>query len=225
MASFRTEEVVVVAPPDPLAAVAHLLDDPDALRLHVRAALAARRPRTGPSPGGLRRAAVLLPLLLAGREPAVLLTKRSDEVERHKGQISFPGGEVEDGESPLAAALRETHEEIGLPAQDVEVLGGLGEEEVSVSGYLVSPFVGAIAYPHRLRLNAREVRAVLAVPLRVLLDPRNVRTEVWESHGGPRIIYFYAAGRAVIWGATGRIIARFLDAAFGVPLRALDGAS
>lgn len=219
MASFPRKEGTVAVPPDPHAQASQVLADPEALRLHIRTVLARRPRRSRPPAAGLRRAAVLLPLVFPERGPALLLTKRSDEVERHKGQISFPGGGLEDGESPLDAALRETQEEIGVGPQDVEVLGALDEEEVSVSGFVVSPFVGVIPYPSRLRLNAQEVRAVLQVPLRVLLDPRNVRTEVWVHRGQPRIIYFYAAGRDVIWGATGRIIARLLDAVFGVPLR------
>jgi 8-oxo-dGTP pyrophosphatase MutT (NUDIX family) len=213
----------VTVPPDPLVQASRMLADPEALRRHITRALADRPVRTGPLATGLHRAAVLIPLILAETGPALLLTKRSDEVERHKGQISFPGGGVEDGETPLDAALRETYEEIGVRPRDVEVLGRLDEEEVSVSGFAVAPFVGVLPYPNRLRPNAREVRAVLLVPVRVFLDPRNLRTEMWDHRGQARLVYFYAAGRDVIWGATARIIARFLDAVFGVPLRTIDG--
>ncbi len=100
------------------------------------------------------------------------------------------------------------------------------DEETAVSGFVVTPFVGVVAYPSRLRLSPHEVRAVLQVPLGVLLDPRNVRTEVWKRSDDERVLmYFYAAGREVIWGATARIIARFLDVAFGVPLRTIGEGS
>lgn len=215
----------MAAPSDPLTQASQILTDPEALRLHIERALSASAVRARPRPTGLRRAAVLLPLVSADDGAALLLTKRTDLVEHHKGQISFPGGGLEDGESPLDAALRETHEEIGVRPSDVVVLGRLDDEAMSVSGFLVTPFVGLVPYPNRLRLSPPEVQAVLQVPLRVLLDPRNVRTEVWDRSGEPGVVYFYAAGDEVIWGFTARIIARFLEAVFGVPLRMVGGTS
>ena len=103
-----------------------LLTQPQALLAHVQAALARRGgPPPRELPAGVRRAAVLLVLVHARGEAALLLTKRSHLVEHHKGQISLPGGVVEPGESPLDAALRETSEEIGVRAQDVTILGAL----------------------------------------------------------------------------------------------------
>jgi 8-oxo-dGTP pyrophosphatase MutT (NUDIX family) len=196
---------------------------PEALEAHIRQVLAARPPEARALPRGGRRAAVLVPLVHAEGGAALVLTKRTDSVEHHKGQISFPGGGVEDGETPLEAALRETHEEIGIPPREVRVLGELDDEEAAVSGFVLTPFVGVVPYPNRLRLSPREVRAVLVVALRTLLDPRNVRTEVWERRGEPFVMYFYQAGDEVIWGATARIIARFLERVFGVPLREPGG--
>lgn len=206
-------------PSDPLAQISLLLNDPEALRLQVERALSARQLREAPLRSGLRRAAVLLPLVAASGGAALLLTKRTDQVEHHKGQISFPGGALEDGEQPQDAALRETYEEIGVRPSEITVLGRLDDEVMPVSGFLVTPFVGLVPHPYRLRLSPTEVHAVLQVPLAVLLDPRNVRTEQWERSGPGAIVYFYAAGDQVIWGFTARIIARFLAAAFGVPLR------
>jgi len=213
----------VNGPSDSPVHPSELLTDPAALSAHIRRALSAHPHRDLPLPPGVRRAAVLIPLLHTDDGAALLLTMRTDEVERHKGQISFPGGGVEDGESLLDAALRETYEEIGVRPEDVDILGGLDEEETAISGFRVTPFVGLIPYPNRLRLSAHEVRAILRVPLHVLLDPHNVRTEIWDRRGRPTVIYFYTAGREVIWGATARIIARFLEAVFGVPLRSADG--
>ncbi|HEX4836576.1 MAG TPA: CoA pyrophosphatase [bacterium] len=201
-----------------------LLTDPEALRVHIQRVLAVRLPRTRPLPAGARKAAVLLPLVQSPGGAALLLTQRTETVEQHKGQISFPGGGLEDGESPLDGALRETREEIGISPADVEVLGELDDEETVVSGFLVTPIVGLVPYPSRLRLSPEEVRAVLQVPLSVLLDPQNVRTEVWERQGERSLMYFYAAGREVIWGATARIIARFLNVVFGTSLRTTGGA-
>lgn len=195
-----------------------LLSDPEALYQHIRTVL--DRPRhIAPLGAGLRRAAVLLPLVVTDAGPALVLTQRTDQVEHHKGQISFPGGALDDGEEPLAGALRETHEEIGVPASDVVVLGGLDDEEAAISGFMVSPFVGALPYPRRLRVSADEVHAVLVVTLQTLLDPRNVRTELYRRPRGDSVVmYYYQAGSSVIWGATGRIVARFLEAVFDVPL-------
>jgi 8-oxo-dGTP pyrophosphatase MutT (NUDIX family) len=194
-----------------------LLSDPVALHAHIRAVL--DRPRQIAPTGALRRAAVLLPLVSTEAGPALILTRRTDNVEHHKGQISFPGGALDDGEDPLTGALRETREEIGVPPSEVAVLGGLDDEEAAVSGFMVSPFVAAIPYPTRLRVSADEVNAVLVVAMRVLLDPRNVRTELYRRPRGDSVVmYYYQAGQDVIWGFTGRIVARFLAAVFDVPL-------
>ncbi|HEV2440013.1 MAG TPA: CoA pyrophosphatase [bacterium] len=195
-----------------------LLSDPEALYRHIRTVL--DRPRhIAPLGAGLRRAAVLLPLVVTDAGPALILTQRTDQVEHHKGQISFPGGALDDGEEPLAGALRETHEEIGVPPSEVRVLGGLDDEEAAISGFLVSPFVGALPYPSRLRVSADEVDAVLVVTLHTLLDPRNVRTELYRRPRGDSVVmYYYQAGPSVIWGATGRIVARLLEAVFDVPV-------
>jgi 8-oxo-dGTP pyrophosphatase MutT (NUDIX family) len=194
-----------------------VLEDPDALRACIRRVLGDREPRSVTAAVESRRAAVLVPVIFTPDGPALVLTQRTDTVERHKGQISFPGGRVERDEAPLAAALRETSEEIGVSPSDVQVLGRLDEEDVRISGFVVSPFVCEIPYPARLRLSAHEVRAVILAPLALLLDPANVRAEVREWRGTPGVLYFYRIGREVIWGATGRIIAGFLDVVFGVP--------
>ncbi len=191
-----------------------LLTQPEALRAHVHAALAGWTTTPRPLPPGMRRAAVLLALVHAKGEAAFLLTKRSHTVERHKGQISLPGGVVEPGESPLDAALRETSEEIGVRATDVTILGALDDEETVVSGFLLTPFVGSIPYPYPLQVSPAEVHRVLEVPVRTLLDPRNVRAEEWNHHGERRTVYFFTVGKDVVWGATARVIMRFLKAVF-----------
>jgi len=212
------KEGMVTPTPDSGARVNALLSDPESLYAHIRTVL--DRPRQiAPIGAGLRRAAVLLPLVVTETGPALVLTQRTNQVEHHKGQISFPGGALDDGEEPLAGALRETHEEIGVPPSDVRVLGGLDDEEAAISGFMVSPFVAALPYPARLRVSADEVHAVLVVTLRTLLDPRNVRSELYRRPRGDSVVmYYYQAGSSVVWGATGRIVARFLDAVFDVPL-------
>src|SRR5437016_14087723 len=107
---------------------------------------------------GMRRAAVLLPLYRLEDEYFVLLTRRSEQVAHHKGQISCPGGAIdaEDADA-LAAALRETEEEVGIAPEDVQILGALDDLEATVSGFLITPFVGLIPYPYPLRLNPCEI--------------------------------------------------------------------
>lgn len=213
-----SKEGMVSSNPDPRARANALLSDPDALYAHIRAVLDRPR-RILPAGAGLRRAAVVMPIVWTDGGPALVLTRRTDHVEHHKGQISFPGGALDDGEDPLAGALRETYEEIGVPPSDVTVLGGLDDEEAAVSGFMVSPFVAAIPYPTRLRVSADEVNAVLVAPLRILLEPRNVRAELYRRPRGDSVVmYYYQVGQDVIWGFTGRIVARFLAAVFDVPL-------
>lgn len=192
-----------------------LLTQSDALHARVRASLAADGTALRPLPAGIRRAAVLLLLVQAGGEAALLLTKRSQTVERHKGQISLPGGVVESHETPRDAALREACEEIGVRAEDVTILGLLDDEKTVVSGFMLTPFVGTIAYPYPLRINPAEVHSVLEAPLRTLLDPQNVRTEIWADGFAPRTFYVYTVGRDIVWGATARIILNFLRKVFG----------
>lgn len=201
-----------------LVNVQELLTRPEALQSQVRAALAGRGRTPRPLPPGIRRAGVLLLLAHANGEAAFVLTQRSQTVERHRGQISLPGGAVEPGESPLDAALRETSEEIGVRARDVTILGALDEEETVVSGFRLTPFVGSIPHPYPLRVSAAEVHRVLEVPVRILLDPRNLREERWDHDGVPRTVYFFSVDGDVVWGATARVLTQFLGAVFHMAL-------
>ena len=157
-------------------------------------------------------AAVLLLLYEKDGEPYILLTRRTDYVEHHKGETSFPGGafDAEDGDL-LTTALRETEEEIGVRAQDVEVLGRL-DDIVTITDFLVSPFVGVLPsadYP--FVANAHEVAELVEVPLRHLMDKRNLArtTQSFRDRVVPILTYSYGDHR--IWGATARILKDFLD--------------
>jgi 8-oxo-dGTP pyrophosphatase MutT (NUDIX family) len=149
-----------------------------------------------------RPAAVLVPIVL---RPAltVLLTQRSPDLRSHAGQISFPGGRVDPGDSgPLACALREAQEEIGLQPACVEPLGFLDSYRTG-TGFQVVPVV-ALVRPHfTLALDAREVAEAFEVPLRFLMDPANHRRDSRDWRGGRRR-FFYAMPYAerYIWGAT-----------------------
>jgi 8-oxo-dGTP pyrophosphatase MutT (NUDIX family) len=174
----------------------------------------ARRVRQEIAAPGVRRAAVLLPLYRADGEHHLLLTRRSEHVAHHRGQICFPGGSIDAADAdPLAAALRETEEEVGIAPTHVSVLGPLDDVETVGSGFIVSPYVGVIPHPYPLRLNAREIADLVRVPLAAFRDPARLRVETRPDRPWP--ILFYDCGEHEVWGATARIIKNFIDAALG----------
>lgn len=182
---------------------------PEAFERRLKAALAARTPQRTVVEDA-RAAAVLIPVVEA-REPNLILTVRTDTVGTHKGQISFPGGSVDatDG-SRMQAALRETHEEIGLDPSFVEVLGELDTFPTFVSGYVVTPFVGWLQRSPELRANPAEVAEVLYVPISDLTE--EIRAEPGFSHQGrsyPTEAWIWRGH--VIWGVTARILRHFLS--------------
>ena len=161
----------------------------------------------------LPRAAVLLPLYDHRGELHVLFTRRSELVEHHKGQISFPGGAWDDSDADLrVTAVRETFEEIGVATDHVELIGQL-DEMVTISNFLVRPFVGVITQPgpYPFVHSEVEVAEILEVPLAHLRDPANVTAEPRQYQGRTMMAYSYAWQEHVIWGATARILRQFLD--------------
>jgi 8-oxo-dGTP pyrophosphatase MutT (NUDIX family) len=163
----------------------------------------------------LSPAAVLLPLYRKQGEYHILLTKRTQKVEHHKGQISFPGGaRQEDDKGLVDTALRETFEEIGVNPEDVEILGELDNMGTLTSNYLVTPFIGIIPYPYELRVNPDEIDELVEVPLSALRDERNHREEVYVIEGIKFKATMFDYRGHVIWGATARILEQFLDLLF-----------
>jgi 8-oxo-dGTP pyrophosphatase MutT (NUDIX family) len=159
-----------------------------------------------------RRAAVLVPVFETGGIPYLLLTKRTEAVEHHKGQISFPGGGEEPGDADLlATALRESYEELGLQPASVEVWGRLHEIETVVSGFAITPFVGRIPLPVDLRPNPNEIQEIVTVPLATFLDPANLRVERVVRGDQAWDLLHYDCGEHVVWGATARIIHDLVD--------------
>ena len=160
----------------------------------------------------LKKAAVLILFYPKGEELFVLLTKRTEDVEHHKGQVSFPGGsQDEDDVNLVATALREGEEEIGLPQDAVQVFGMFDEYETP-SGFAITP---VIAYAHclpPLKHNAIEVAEILEVPVSLFLDKRNERVEKRVRLGTVLDVYFYRFGDHEIWGATAAILRAFLHA-------------
>lgn len=157
-----------------------------------------------------RQAAVLMPILEHHDEPCFLLTRRTEEVKTHKGQISFPGGMRQADESLESTALRETFEEVGIEPGKIEVLGRF-HEYLSVTGYCVTPFAGFVSAPFVAVPQESEVAEILLVPLRIFRDPEKLRVEQRVRRGKLRDVYFYSYGGHEIWGLTARIIRDFLQ--------------
>ena len=184
-------------------------------RERVRAVLVGRQ-RQVVVRDDLRPAAVLIPLYEADGEHHILFTRRTENVEYHKGQVSFPGGARDEGdESLLATAVRECCEEIGLLDRDIEILGELDDTATITSNFAVSPFVASIPHPYDFRINHEEVVEVVGVPIRALLAPGNPGEEYGVLDGIYRHTYTYRHGDFVIWGATARMLKQFLDLVFG----------
>ena len=153
---------------------------------------------------------MLLLLYVKDGKHCVLLNKRTERVEHHKGEISFPGGTRDPADASLLdTALRETCEEMGVGPQDVEVLGELDDAQTTTS-YLISPYVGAIPYPYDFAPSDGEVAEVLEVPLDALLDPDNARDEVRIADGLRVSSPVYSYRGHLIHGATARILDRLL---------------
>jgi 8-oxo-dGTP pyrophosphatase MutT (NUDIX family) len=160
----------------------------------------------------LRMAAVLIPLVMHESGPTVLLTQRTAHLHDHGGQISFPGGGIErHDESAVAAALRETEEEVGLRAASVEVLGSL-PHYATATGYVVTPVVGLVAPGFALEIDTFEVEAVFEPPLAFLMNPAHHERRLIDFDGMRRTFYAmpYEAGRRYfIWGATAAMLRNF----------------
>lgn len=160
-------------------------------------------------------AAVLVPLYQDADRWHVLFTRRTESVDSHRGQVSFPGGRIEaDDAGPEGAALREAQEEIGLSPDAVEVLGTL-DSLLTVTQFLVTPVVGVVPWPYTFELNGEEVATVFGVDLEWLADPANVEVRQRQPLApGPAVpvYYFRPYMGEVIWGATARITLDLLDA-------------
>ena len=162
-----------------------------------------------PESTGERVAAVLVPVITDG-EARIVFTRRTDTLSRHAGEISFPGGLADPGETPTITALRETEEELGVAAGLVEVLGTFGTFHTRVLGTVIVPVVGLLASEPVFRPNAAEIERVLIQPLAALGSLGHESDWEWEGRRFPT--YVFDTPGQVIWGATARILRGFLDA-------------
>jgi 8-oxo-dGTP pyrophosphatase MutT (NUDIX family) len=158
----------------------------------------------------LKCAAVLVPLVWHGDEWHLLYTRRTDKVESHKGQVSFPGGACDDGETtPEETALREAEEEIGIQPEDVRVLGRLANL-ITITYFRVTPVVGVVRWPTVFQVGEHEVARVFTIPVGWLANPSNR----WQFHVDGRkrsLITYHPYDGELLWGATARITVDFLN--------------
>ncbi len=150
-----------------------------------------------------QRAAVVIPLLKSNGDWHILLTKRSDALADHSGQVAYPGGAYESQDSGLrATALREMNEEIGINPKDADVFGHLGDLPI-VTGYLVRPYVAQIPWPYPLQISRDEVHSVFTIPLTWLVNPQNcyVKKRIYAGKEIP-VVFFNEFEGYQLWGAS-----------------------
>jgi len=164
-----------------------------------------------------KNAAVIIPLFFKNQEPHILFTKRTDKVEHHKGQISFPGGMEDKSDNDLLeTALRETWEEMGIKSKDITILGRT-DNLLTNTNFMVTPYVGHFPYPYPYNINEDEISSILEVPLRHLLNPDIFKIDKWKRNDVLWDIHFYDFDGENIWGVTGFLLSNFLSIVFNLP--------
>ncbi len=163
----------------------------------------------------LRPAAVLVPLIDRAEGMSVLLTQRTPHLSAHAGQISFPGGRIEESDADaIEAALRETEEEVGLTRDHVKVIGRL-DTYVTGTGFEITPVVGIVQVPFPLAIDPFEVSEAFEVPLSFILDPGNHRRTTREFENRTRVFFVLPFGGRNIWGATAGMLVNLAEVLAG----------
>jgi 8-oxo-dGTP pyrophosphatase MutT (NUDIX family) len=158
---------------------------------------------------GLRHSAVMMLLMNRDGAPHVLLTRRTESVSTHKGQVSFPGGAVEpDDGDYLSAAYRETFEEVGIGRDAIEYIGQF-DDYVTISGFHVACFIGAVEFPCAYSLNANEIESHIEAPLAMFVNQDFDRYEIHNVGGRDYRVFYYRYEGYEIWGLTARILTDF----------------
>lgn len=158
-----------------------------------------------------RHAAVLALFYPCQDDLCLVLTRRTDTLPDHSGQISLPGGSIEPGETAAEAALREAWEELAIEPREVEVLASLSRLYVPPTNFCIQPVVGYTAGRPAFRPAPIEVAEVIEEPLAHLLDHDTPATEVWSLHGQQASVPFYRIGPHKVWGATAMILSELVD--------------
>lgn len=156
-----------------------------------------------------KHSGVMLLLFIAENELHAMLIKRTEQMKHHAGQVAMPGGRVEQGETALESALRETWEEIGIDSDSIQILGVLSDLYVQVSRYLIHPFVGWIEDIKTLNINKNEVERIIAFPLRKM-NAEIDETDIHTVTGAIKVPCF-KFDNEIIWGATSMILMEFYD--------------
>jgi 8-oxo-dGTP pyrophosphatase MutT (NUDIX family) len=160
----------------------------------------------------IRPAAVLCAVFEEAGQAEVVLTRRSSRLRSHTGEVSFPGGRLEAGETPLAAALREANEEVGLDPKSVEIVGRLSPLSTRRNPSAITPFVGILHGRPLLQPNLAEVERVFTVRLAELFRPDVYHEELWSGpDGSERSVTFFEVVGDTVWGATGKVLCELLD--------------
>jgi 8-oxo-dGTP pyrophosphatase MutT (NUDIX family) len=184
----------------------------------VAAAVAGRVSGEAVAPIDTLRSSAVLIVVADGADGGadVLLTRRSQDLTNHRGEISFPGGRVDVGESFEAAALREAHEEVSLEPSLVQVVGRLDPISTMVSRSFIVPVVGTVEHIPSLTPAASEVDRIMMVPVAELTRIDTFREELWQFEGERRTIFFFELDDETIWGATARMLHQLLRVALGI---------
>jgi 8-oxo-dGTP pyrophosphatase MutT (NUDIX family) len=163
-----------------------------------------------------RPAAVLIPIFFKENQAHLLFTKRTDYVEHHKGQISFPGGSQDHGDASLSiTALRETEEEVGIKSNDVTILG---QTDVFLTNthFLITPFVGFYKYPYPYDINDGEIDRLIEIPLAHFFNDDVFEIKPYKKDGYRWQVHYYKYGKELVWGVTGFLLSNFLSIVFGL---------
>lgn len=163
-----------------------------------------------PSFADARASAVLVALADGPNGAEVLLTRRAMHLTNHRGEVSFPGGRLDPGETPTAAALREAHEEVGLDPGMVDVIGELDHLDTVVSRSYIVPVVGRLPSPIALEPTSLEVDRVFWLPLAELVRPDTYTTELWGEPPAARLLHFFSLDDETVWGATAAMLVDLL---------------
>jgi 8-oxo-dGTP pyrophosphatase MutT (NUDIX family) len=151
-------------------------------------------------------ASVLIPILTFKKDLEILLTKRSNNLKNHPGQIAFPGGKKDQSDSsPIETALRETQEEVGLNPKNVEIIASLPSHKTA-TGFVIKPYLGLINQPFSETLRQGEVDEIFTVPYEYILNEKNFSIHTRKWNGSQRSYYVVPYGPYYIWGATARIL-------------------
>jgi len=182
--------------------------DFSSFKKELRLRLASRQIRYINDPA-LKEAAVMMLLMNKDGAPHVLLTKRTETVATHKGQVALPGGGVdEDDDDSLDAAFRETEEEIGIASNKIEYLGRF-DDYISIAGFRVACHVGAVEYPYPCALSRDEIESCFEAPLAIFVNAAYDKCELVKWQGNEYRVYFYHYQGYEIWGMTARILTDF----------------